>query len=171
MACPALTPQRHRAGPLDSALQPDDLVAERPSDWHLYYGDPMWRDYQWTAMLDPAELSHGVQIEDVTATTLRGRLTWSAICRPLMGEGEDWEGGYDPPCGCYPLLDSAASRLLEYGPDDPILHTSDLPTTYLVQLDVQTAIAVQINTVDGWGGTVLSNEIHDVDRPLNPPAR
>jgi hypothetical protein len=48
---------------------------------------------------------------------------------------------------------------------------SDLPTTYLVQLDVQTAIAVQINAVDGWGVTVLSNEIHAVDQPLNPPPR
>ncbi len=79
-----------------------------------------------------------------------GRPTWSATCRPLMGDGEDWEGGYDPRCGCCPLLDSAASRLPEYGPDDQTLRASDLSTTYLVQLDVQTAIAVQINAVDGW---------------------
>lgn len=156
---------------LAPTLRPDGLVAERPRDWHLYYGDPMWRDYQWTAMLDPAELSHGVQIDDVTATTLRGRPTWSATCRPLMGEGEDWDGGYDPRCGCCPLLDSAASRLPEYGPDDARLYTGDLATTYLVQLDVQTAIATQIDAMDGWGGTVLSNEIHVVDGPLDPPHR
>lgn len=159
-------PPRRRFEPI---LRPDGLAAERPYDWHCYHGDPMWRDYQWTAMLDPAELSQGVQIGDVTATTLRGRPTWSAICRPLIGEGEDWAGGYDPRCGCCPLLDSAASRLPEYGPDDPTLHAVDLPTTYVVQLDVQTAIAVQINAVDGWGGTVLVNEIHAVDQPLDPP--
>jgi hypothetical protein len=155
--------------PIEATLRPDGLVAKRPSDWHLYYGDPMWRDYQWTAMLDPAELSSGVQIDGVTATTLRGRPTWSATCRPLMGDGEEWEGGYDPRCGCCPLLESAASRLLEYGPDDPTLHSGDLPTTYLVHLDVQTAIAVQIDAVDGRGGAILSNKIHDVDQPLSPP--
>lgn len=156
---------------LEPSLRPDGLVAWRPDDWHVYDGDPMWRDYQWTAMLDPAELSRGVQIDDVTTTVLRGRPTWSAICRPLMGDGEDWDGGYDPRCGCCPLLDSAASRLPEYGADDAKSHASDLPTTYLVQLDLQTAIAGQINAVDGWGGTVLSNDIHAVDRPLAPPLR
>jgi hypothetical protein len=155
---------------LEPTLRSDGLVADRPEGWHLQYGDPMWRDYQWTAMLDPVELSHGVQIEDVTATMLRGRLTWSAHCRPLPGEGEDWQGGYDPRCGCCPLLDSAASRLPEYGPDDARLKVDDLPRAYLVQLDVQTAVAVQIDAMDGWGGVVLSNEIHDVDRPLAPPA-
>lgn len=153
----------------EPSLRPDGLVAERPIDWHLYHGDPMWRDYRWTAMLDPAELSHGVQIDDVTTTMLRGRPTWSATCRPLLGVGEDWDGGYDPRCGCCPLLDSYASRLLEYGPDDAKLHDGDLPTTYLVQLDVQTAMVVQINAMDGRGGTVLSNEIHAVDRAVAPP--
>ena len=150
-------------------LRPDGLVAERPDDWHLHHGDPMWRDYQWTAMLDPAELHDGVEIHDVHATTLRGRVTWSAVCRPLIGEGEDWVGGYDPRCGCCPLLDSAASRLVEYGPDDPSLLGEDLPTAYRVQLDVQTAIAVEIEALDGRGGLVLRNEILSVDQLLQPP--
>ena len=155
----------------EPSLRPDGLVAERPGDWYLHHGDPMWRDYQWTAMLDPAELSHGVQIDDVTATTLRGRPTWSATCRPIMGVGEDWEGGYEPRCGCCPLLDSAASRLPEYGPTDPTVLAPDVPTTYLVHLDVQTGIAVQIDAVDGYGGTVLTNQILAVDQLLDPPPR
>lgn len=159
---------RLRIGP---TVRSDGLVVDRPYDWYIYYGDPMWRDYQWTAMLDPAELSRGVLIDDVAATTLRGRDTWSATCRPSMGAGEDWEGGYEPRCGCCPLLDSVASRLVEYGPDDPVLLAGNLPTTYVVRLDVQTAIAVQIDAVDGRGGTVLSNEIHAVDEPLDPPAQ
>ena len=157
---------RQRVGP---TYRSDGLVATRPSDWYLGNGDPMWRDYQWTAMLDPAELSHGVQIDDVTTTTLRGRPTWSATCRPLMGDGEDWDNGYEPRCGCCPLLDSAASRLLEYGPDHPTLR-GDLPTTYLVHLDVQIAIAVEITAVDGGRNPVLRNEILAVDAPLDPPA-
>ena len=155
----------------EPALRPDGLVATRPNDWYIHHGDPMWRDYQWTAMLDPAELSRGVQISDVTATTLRGRATWSATCRPLMGDGEYWEGGYEPRCGCCPLLDSAASRLTEYGPDHAFLLAGDLPTTYLVQLDVQTAIAVQVDALDGWGGTGLRNDILAVDEALHPPSR
>jgi hypothetical protein len=145
------------------------MVAERPSDWHLDHGDPMWQDYRWTAMLDPAELSYGVQIDDVTVTTRRGRLTWAATCRPLMGAGEEWDGGYDPRCGCCPLLDSAASRLPEYGADDVRLASGSLPTTYRVHLDLQTGIVVTIDALDGRAGRVLSNDIHTVDEPLHPP--
>lgn len=151
--------------------RPDGLVAERPPEWHYDHGDPMWRDYQWTAMLDPAELGQGVEITELTATVLRGRPTWAATCRPLVGAGEDWEGGYEPRCGCCPLLDSLASRLLEYGPDDPTLATEEPPTTYCVHLDVQTGIVVDVTALDGLGGSSLTNEIHDVDEPLHPPVR
>ena len=68
-------------------------------------------------------------------------------------------------------MDSAASRLPDYGPEDPELRAGDLPTTYVVGLDVQTAIAVEITAVDGPGGTVLSNEIHAVGQPIGPPRR
>ena len=40
-------------------LRPDELVAQRPEECHYDHGDPMWRDYRWTAMLDPAELGQG----------------------------------------------------------------------------------------------------------------
>lgn len=150
-------------------LRPDGLVARRPEDWHYDHGDPMWQDYRWTAMLDPAELSQGVDVSEVVATTLRGRLTWSAACRPLLGAGEDWENGYTPRCGCCPLLDGPASRILEYGREDPTLTSGDLATVYRVHLDVQTGIVVDITPLDGLDGTGLSNEIHAVDALLDPP--
>ena len=150
-------------------LRPDGLVARRPEDWHFDHGDPMWQDYRWTAMLDPAELSRGVDVSEVVATTLRGRLTWSAACRPLLGAAEDRENGYTPRCGCCPLLDSAASRIHEYGREDPTLTSGDLATVYRVHLDVQTGIVVDITPLDGLDGTGLSNELHTVDAPLDPP--
>ncbi|MEX5298273.1 hypothetical protein RCG67_05790 [Kocuria sp. CPCC 205292] len=150
-------------------LRPDGLVARRPEDWHYDHGDPLWQDYRWTAMLDPAELSRGVDVSDVLATTLRGRPTWSATCRPLLGDGEEWENGYTPRCGCCPLLESRASRILEYGPEDPTLTNGDLATVYRVHLDVRTGVVVDITPLDGVEGTALSNELHAVDAPLDPP--
>ncbi len=150
-------------------LRPDGLVARRPEDWHCAHGDPMWQDYRWTAMLDPAELAHGVDVSEVVATTLRGRPTWSAVCRPLPGPVEHPENGYTPRCGCCPLLDSPASRLQEYGPEDPGLTGADLATVYRVHLDVRTGIVVDVTPLDGTEDTGLSNELHAVDEPLDPP--
>ncbi|MFF0945888.1 hypothetical protein ACFYE2_16925 [Kocuria sp. CPCC 205300] len=149
-------------------LRPDGLVALRPEGWHLDHGDPMWQDYQWTAMLDPIELDQGVEIGDVTATVLRGRANWAATCRPLAGHGEDWVDGYLPRCGCCPLLDSPASRIYEYGPEDPTL-TDGLAAVYRVHLDVGTGIVVDLTPLDGTEGTSLTNKIHDVDEHLDPP--
>lgn len=49
----------------DPVLRPDGLVEVRPDGWHFEHGDPMWRDYTWTAVLDPEELSHDVAVTDV----------------------------------------------------------------------------------------------------------
>lgn len=168
-------------------LRPDGLVAARLEGWHYDHGDPMWRDYQWTAMLDPLELADGawtdaeheagvaqdpdrpvppgVEITDVQEVKHRGRRTWRATCSPLPHR-------YDPRCGCCPLLDSVASRLAEYGPEDPTLASprAQLPTAYLVSLDVQTGIVVDVTPLDGEDGSSFVNEIHAVDEPLTPPA-
>ncbi|MEX5303355.1 hypothetical protein [Kocuria sabuli] len=150
-------------------LRPDGLVGRRPEGWHYDHGDPMWQDYRWTAMLDPVELSRGVDVSDVLATTLRGRLTWSATCRPLLGDDDAGEEGYIPRCGCCPLLDSPASRIREYGPEDPTLTGGDLATVYCVHLDVRTGIVVDVTPLDGTAGSGLTNELHAVDEPLDPP--
>ncbi|MFK5691244.1 hypothetical protein ACI3EY_16425 [Ornithinimicrobium sp. LYQ92] len=144
----------------------DGLVTTRPPGWSDDHSDPMYGNYRWTAMLDPAELADGVAVSDVTEVELRGRRTWQAVCRPLVD-------AYAPRCGCCPLLDSVASRLVEYGPDDPNAATDRelLPTAYLVSLDVRTGIVVDVSPLDGAGeGTSFVNEIHAVDGPLRPPA-
>ena len=151
------------------ALRPDGLVAQRPEDWHLDHGDPRWQDYRWTAMLDPVELCQGVEIDDVAVTVLRGRATWAATCRPLAGVGEDWVDGYVPRCGCCPLLDSPAARIYENGPEDPTLVGGSLTTVYRVHLDVGTGILMDLTPLDGTEGVSLTNEIHNVDEPLDPP--
>ena len=163
------------------SFRADGLVSARPQGWAWDHSDPLWGDYRWTAMLDPVELAdgvrldedegpdvrvEGVEITEVTEVELRGRRTWQAVCRPTVG-------AYDPRCGCCPLLDSVASRLVEYGPDDPTLATGreSLPTAYLVSLDVRTGIVVDVSPQDGDGaGSSFANEIHAVDEPLRPPA-
>lgn len=154
----------------------DGLVLKRPAGWHYDHGDPMWHDYRWTAMLDPAELADGladvadepprivpgVDLERVQELQVRGRRGWRAVCRPRTD-------AYEPRCGCCPLLDSVASRLKEYGPDDPTRIDPTLPTAYLVTLDVQTAIVIEIEALDGTGGTRVTNTIHAVDEPLASP--
>lgn len=162
------------------ARRADGLVVARPHDWHYHHGDPMWGNYVWTAMLDPVELADGrdpdpdgqrprqdvtgVLVSDVQEVEHRGRRTWRAVCRPVVE-------AYDPRCGCCPLLESVASRLLEYGPDDPNLATDrdNLPTAYLVSLDVRTGVVVDVSPLDGTTGTSLTNEIVAVDEPLRPP--
>lgn len=187
----AMDPPYATSGPVGPAREPllraDGLVRWRPPGWAYDHGDPMWGSYLWTAMLDPAELADGawtdaeherglstadavpppgVALTEVEEVELRGRRTWRAVCAPLLHR-------YDPRCGCCPLLDGLASRLLEYGPEDPTLGSprEDLPTAYLVSLDVQTEIVVDVTPLDGSGaGTSLVNEIHGVDQPLHPPA-
>lgn len=149
-------------------LRPDGLVDRRPAGYHLEHGDPMWQTYLWTAMLDPEELSHHVDLTDVHARDRHGRSTWwaTATARP----------GYEPRCGCCPLLLGQVSVELEYGPFDGgdlrgwETRWDDLPTAYLVGLDVQTGVVVDVTPLDGSGGTRLTNAIHAVDAPLSPPA-
>ena len=56
--------------------------------------------------------------------------------------------------------------MVKYGPQDPTLSDSELPTTYRVHLDVQTVTVVNITPLDGTGGASLTNEIHAVDGRL-----
>ncbi len=66
-------------------LRPDGLVAERPDVGLIEYGDPMYENYTWVAMLDPVELSHNVAVDRVQRDQRRGRETWRARLRAQPG--------------------------------------------------------------------------------------
>lgn len=148
-------------------LRPDGLVATRPETSEdgtpVDYDDPMWQDYQWVAMLDPAELSHHVELAEVYAADRHGRTTWWAQARVVEG--------YDPRCGCCPLLPGLVSMELEFGEESPTEFPrdtwGDLPSTYLVGLDLQSAVVVDVTPLDG-DATLAPGfhlDIHGVDVP------
>lgn len=126
---------------LDPPRRPDGLVSDRPRlmlEWDEIGG----RDYTWRAMLDPHELSTGVSLSDVRPGERAGRETWWARAVP--------HDGYDPRCGCCPLLWSHVSDTLEHecgGP--PPRPLADYPTAYDVALDVETGIVVSVAPVGG----------------------
>jgi len=149
--------------------RPDGLVAERPG-WPGDHEDPMYRDYQWVAMLDPHELAHSVEMTRLREDTLHGRRVWRADLRALPG--------YDPRCGsnCCELLWSEASWYADFGGlDDPDFDAPPVPAGtvfpdhYDVALDVQTGVVVLLRPVgetssDDRG---FENEILEVDADLD----
>ncbi|MVA75284.1 hypothetical protein GC722_04460 [Auraticoccus sp. F435] len=149
---------------VDPPLRPDGLVAERPDGPD--YGDPMHQNYRWVASLDPVELSHHVQVRGLEAGLRAGRPTWTAEVVP--------EEGYDPRCGCCPLLFSAVSECDETaGSGYPPWHVRNpvgrYPDAYRVGLDVATGVVVSLHPVGGAGLPRLDLEIdiHAVDADLN----
>jgi hypothetical protein len=144
-------------------FRPDGLVAERPQDWYLEYGDPMWRSYTWTAMLDPDELSHHVDVADLRVGEHHGREVWSARLRAVEG--------YEPRCGCCPLLWSEISARAEYADEPERLErfaAEGYPTAYDVALDVQTGVVLRCHPVGGDADAPwLDNDILEVDADLD----
>jgi hypothetical protein len=141
----------------------DGLVAERPEHWYFEHSDPMWENYTWTAMLDPDELGHHVAVDAVRAEARDERETWVARLRP--GEG------YEPRCGCCPLLWSEVSVHAEYGDEPERLArfaAEGYPDAHEVALDVGTGVVVDLRPIGG-GRTDLgfSVEIHEVDTDLD----
>ena len=163
---PALGNLREEAGlpePPGPTFRPDGLVAERPEGYAFEHGDPMWENYTWTAMLDPDELSHHVAVDDVRNDARSGREAWVARLRP--------EEGYEPRCGCCPLLWSEISVRGEYGREPERLarfKAEGYPHAYDVALDAQTGVVVALEPVGGPGlveGFTLT--IHEVDADLD----
>src|SRR5699024_6469167 len=142
----------------------DGLVLQRPPG--ADYDDPMWGNYRWVAMLDPVELSHGVEVSDVHAGERLGRLTWTATVRALPESAEDAGDGYDPRCSCCPLLFGAVSQALEAaggGYAAPAEEAAGYPSAYWVSLDVETGIVVAVEPQDGdRPDQAFGNEIHEV---------
>jgi hypothetical protein len=142
----------------------DGLVAERPPDWYLEHSDPMWENYTWPAMLDPDELSHHVTVDDVRRDDRRGRETWWARLAP--------EPGYEPRCGCCPLLWSEIAAVAEYGSEPERLASFDAegyPEAHDVALDVQTGVVVSLEPLGGGPSRHpgFELEIHAVDGDLD----
>jgi hypothetical protein len=122
--------------------RPDGLVAERPSS--VDYDDPMYQSYDWVAMLDPVELSHDTDVADLREEDRLGRRTWWARLRP--------SDGYEPRCGCCPLLWSFISERDESADADDVRPWRPKPGTvypeaYDVALDVQTGVATEVSPV------------------------
>jgi hypothetical protein len=149
----------------EPVLRPDGLVASRPDGWHFRHGDPMWGSYTWTAMLDPVELSHHVEVSDLRAVDVAGRPAWRADLRALPG--------YDPRCGgnCCELLYSEAGLRADF-PDVEDVPESwrgrVYPDHYDLALDVQTGVVVRRLPIGGpddapW----LENVVLEVDADLD----
>jgi hypothetical protein len=152
-------------------LRSDGLVARRPDRlrWDFSLDAPMYQDYRWVAMLDPAELADGhdreseavvpaIAVEAVTEVDHGGRPAWEATVRTTPA--------YEPRCACCPLLHSRESDLLEYGLEGL---QDEYPEAYRVRLDVGTGVCVL--TEQFGGGTSGGITGHDlrieaVDEPM-----
>lgn len=134
-----------RGGP-PAVLDEHGLVVDRPDDRWSGYDDPMWQTYTWVAMLDPRELSEGTTISSLAETMRHGRRTWWAE----MAARAD---GYEPRCGCCPLLWGEVSERAEGASGGPTWIRShpdvDYPDEWLVGLDVETGIVVSAEPIGG----------------------
>lgn len=150
---------------VEPTWRPDGLVAERPTSMEIDYDDPMYGNFSWVAMLDPVELSHHVDVSDLRATEVGGRLAWRAFLRA--------EEGYDARCGgnCCELLYSDVSRRAEFAdPADapPPRPGVVYPDGYDVALDVQTGVVVRCLPVGGDADSPwLEVDIHEVDADVD----
>ncbi|MGG5257322.1 hypothetical protein [Phycicoccus avicenniae] len=156
------------AGPADEVLpadvpvelDADGFVIARPTSLSVLWDDPMWRSFDWVAMLDPVELSTGTVVRELAATTRHGRETWWARMVAT--------GNYEPRCGCCPLLWGAVSERLEdeaggptYARDHPDVV---YPDSWLVGLDVQTGVVVSTEPLGGDRDDLgFSVTVHAVD--------
>ncbi len=139
----------------------DGLVAHRPDDWTIEYGDPMWQDYRWVAMLDPVELSEHTVVADLRDGEHRGRPAWRAVVAAAEG--------YDPRCGCCPLLWSEISERSEaaagggtWREDHPDVV---YPLAYEIALDVETGVVVELTPIGGdRPRDTIDLEIHSTSR-------
>jgi len=139
------------------ALREDGLVDVRP-DRGVSYDDPMYQSYEWVAMLDPVELSHHTEVDELRAETVGGREAWRATVRAV--------DGYDPRCFCCALLWSEVSERLDceaggeaYVPSGPY------PDAYDVALDLHTGVVTELRPIGAEDSDDLwfTVTIHEVD--------
>lgn len=155
------------ASEVTPTYRPDGLVAARPDligeTTLVAYDDPMPGDggYDWVAMLDPVELSHDVRVSELRQDTLHDRPVWRAFVRA--------EAGYDPRCGCCPLMFAEAALVEECGPDwRRVVYFDVAPEGYEIALDVGTGVVVDLAPVGGDTHDGFSVQIHSVDTERRP---
>ncbi|QCW49300.1 hypothetical protein FE634_00710 [Nocardioides dongxiaopingii] len=143
-----------RHGELDAVRLPrGERIRERgapPSSFQLRDVEPYPTNYQWSAMLDPYELSSGVTISDVRPGELSGRPTVAFTARA--------EEGYDPICACCPLVFSEVSERLERG-DSWRARPGEVPDHVEVALDLEIGIVVSSRDHGGRLADWFTNEI------------
>jgi hypothetical protein len=153
-------PDLLRVETLDGALL--QVVRERPNRRPdgLAFDAPMFQDYHWVAMLDPVELSDGLVVDSVAEVEHGGRRAWEAVVATTTG--------YEPRCGCCPLLRSLEVDVREYGPRSE--HVLDVyPDAYRVRVDLGTAVCVLTEELGGGltPGVGHDLQIEAVDEPMD----
>jgi len=157
---PALGVWAHDVAP---TYDTDGFVQARPprSDLNpaksdVDYDVPMYGDYHWVAMLDPAEFADPdadetgspVRLDDIRAVEHHGRPAWQAFAEPTPL--------YAPRCVCCPLL--AGAWDVDWIPAGPSK----------VRLDLQTGICVYAEYLGDTGGHLDHDlRILRVDEPFD----
>lgn len=121
-----------------------------PSSWTVRPLEPYATNYEWSAMLDPYELTQGVDIADVRHEELFGRPVVAFVARAVTG--------YDPICSCCPLVFSETSQRLERG-EDWMAQPGELPDGVDLALDLEVGIVVSSRDRGGLLGSWYTNEI------------
>jgi hypothetical protein len=96
----------------------------------------MWQDYRFVAVLDPYELSDGVDVLEVAAVEHGGRPAWDALLRPTPA--------YQPRCACCPLMRTRDTDRMEGL--QPLPAYAD---AHRVRLDVGTGVCVRTRELGG----------------------
>jgi hypothetical protein len=143
-----------RHGELEGVrLSDGERIHERgapPSSWTIRPLEPYATNYQWSAMLDPYELTEGVAITDVRRDEFFDRPVVAFVARA--------EPGYHPVCSCCPLVFSEVSQCLEHG-EEWMAQPGELPDGVDLVLDLEVGIVVSSRDRGGRLAGWFTNEI------------
>ena len=128
--------QPYHPQPARPELDEDGLVVTPRQPWDEGPEVPMWQDYRFVAVLDPYELSHGVDVLGVRAVEHGGRPAWEALLRPTPD--------YEPRCACCPLMRTLETDLAEGF--DPLPSYAE---AHRIRLDLATGVCVQAREIGG----------------------
>jgi len=152
-----------RHGELDGVRLSDGArIHERgapPSSWGVRPLEPYATNYQWSAMLDPHELTDGVVITEVRSAEVFGRPAVAFVAHAVPG--------YDPVCSCCPLVFSEVSQRLELGAGWTA-RPGELPDGVDLALDREVGIVVSSRDRGGRLGGWFTNEIVRAVCPAAP---